>query len=99
MNKNQLLNGDKLIAEFIGEDNWSNLDKALYEANRFDLMKYSSSWNWLMPVVEKISDQKHWSINATIEWLNEKYEFDGFYCIQDLYKAVILHLKDKNETN
>lgn len=62
MNKEEILDGNKLIAEFMG---LSYCTKYTYEGwyknseynNRicdFDGLKYNTLWDWLMPVVEKI---------------------------------------------
>ena len=54
-----------------------------------DELQYHTSWDWLMPVVEKISDIKSWSINATLDWLSESQERDGLYNISDINKSVV----------
>ena len=59
---------NELIAEFMGVGKH-------YEAqssNQFN--QYHQSWDWLMPVVKKISDVKGWSLNSTLEWLSESQD-------------------------
>lgn len=65
MNKQEILEGNKLIAEFMdivpikgfnehtGKDYWyyNNSEMKDYEA----LPDYNFSWDWLMPVIEKIN--------------------------------------------
>ena len=46
MNSIEILEGNKLIAEFLNQKLPSNSD--------FDIYLYHSSWDWLIPVVEKI---------------------------------------------
>lgn len=64
MKKNEILEGNKLIAEFNG---LSYCTKYMYEGwyknsehnNRicdFDGLKYNTSWDWLMPIVMKIEE-------------------------------------------
>ena len=64
-------------------------------------LKFHSSWDWLMPVIDKISGIKNWSINATLDWLsasefNIQQESDGFYTIEDVYLAVVEFIKLTN---
>ena len=86
-----------LIAEFLGYSFngkfWLKNNRRLYDISaNFD-------WNFLIPIIEKISDEKHWSLNATIDWLSENYDFDGLYNIEDFYKAIVLYIKEHNESN
>ena len=59
--------------------------------------KFDTDWNWLMQVVEKISDIKHYSLNGTIDWLSESQDRDGLYNINDLYNACVEFVKWYNE--
>jgi hypothetical protein len=43
-----IIEGNKLIAEFMGVTYYQNMEITA------DLVQYHSSWDWLMPVVEKI---------------------------------------------
>lgn len=56
MKEQEIIEGNKLIAEFLG---WkilkgSNRMSVYMDALYQDDLNYHSSWNWLMPVVEKI---------------------------------------------
>ena len=113
MSKEQILENNKLIAQWmcywsVEDNNWVFISPRTGQGiiwnkevikNSEGNLSYNSSWAYIMTVIEKISNIKHWSVNSTIEWLNEKYEFDGFYCVEDLFRAVILYIKDKDETN
>lgn len=105
---------NKIIAEFIGlkpievfgsyivsKDHVSVNCKTELEAfNSFcKSTKYHSSWNWLMEVVEKIADVKHWSLNATLEDLSESQERDGLYTKADVYDACVEFIKWYNKQN
>ncbi len=51
----EIIEGNKLIAEFMGKTLYD--DKPFMPISmRTDGLEYDSSWSWLMPVVEKISD-------------------------------------------
>lgn len=62
MTHEEITNGNKLIAEFCEFQNtsigWFDSEEILSinGSNTFDELKFHSSWDWLMPVVEKISD-------------------------------------------
>ena len=43
--------GNKLIAEFMG---WKHHEDKSYDEYEMNNLKYHTSWDWLMPVVEKI---------------------------------------------
>ena len=52
MESDLILNGNKLIAEFMGETKTDYGKPAKYL--REDLIFYHSSWDWLMPVCKKL---------------------------------------------
>ena len=94
------MTNNKLIAEFMELE----VDNGLYcyttamDDYKTDTLYFHSSWDWLMPVMDKISGIKNWSINATLEWLsssefNIQQESDGFYTIEDVYLAVVEFIK------
>ena len=93
---------NELIAEFMGHDT--------YESNGYIMVRYSdnnertlqdthyhTSWDWLMPVVGKISDIKGWSLNSTLEWLSESQDRDGLYDIEGIFQAVVEFINQINK--
>jgi hypothetical protein len=56
MNKQEILEGNKLIEKFMGKEHdelcWKLLPKNIIHLPQY--FKYHLSWDWLMPVVEKI---------------------------------------------
>lgn len=77
MTQEEIFEGNKIIAEFMG-GNINNID--FYRD--FSGCEYYSSWNWLMPVIGKISnqceepDELDWVRNALLcNDINTAYEF------------------------
>lgn len=60
--------GNRLIAEFMGKTYHPNLEKI----SSINDLYYHSSWDWLMPVLEKIS-------RITIEWENSDDRTETYY--------------------
>ena len=58
MTQEEILQGNKLIAKFIGMKYDSNANVYEDDKNAYGLfsLKFHSSWDWLMPVVEKIEN-------------------------------------------
>lgn len=66
MTQEEILNSNKLIAEFVGAEKCNNNVYEIYNfpektkegLKSYDViyLEYHSSWDWLMPVVEKISE-------------------------------------------
>ena len=70
MQEQEIIEGNKLIVEFIGykfiEDGhqyWRLSDKHLLLENE---LKYHSSWDWLMPVVLKINTMDNFDYSVKI---------------------------------
>ena len=88
------MNDSKLIAEFMGvvfqdDENQYYDNNGLYIGEE---LHYHTSWDWLMPVIEKIMDMS----------FQEDGEYEDFYSIRDLipdigqtYKAVVEFIKEK----
>ena len=76
MTKEEIIEGNKLIAEFMGgvydsdvNEYWFYLNPpnwtSKFAPTTYEL-KYHSSWDWLMPVVEKIENDLKDSFNVDI---------------------------------
>ena len=98
---------NKLIAEFMGLPTEVFKPSAIinyyykehnsgtwYEEHE---LSYKVSWDWLMPVTEKISDIKGWSLNSTLEWLSESQDRDGLYDIEGIFQAVVEFINQINK--
>lgn len=72
------MENNKLIAEFMGWDN------GIIE------LKFHASWDWLMPVVEKI-EQVHEGVPQ------ELMNVSLFSTIYDVYKAVVKYIEWYNQ--
>ena len=77
---------NKLIAEFMEVDGFLSLSQ----------MEYHASWDWLMPVIEKIGSH---TLSSTIEMLAEYYykdgdNQDGLEGIEEFYKAVVFWIEN-----
>ncbi len=96
---------NKLIAEFMGftyeknigwYDNEMLMSQDVYDnqdGNCFDELKFHSSWDWLMPVVEKcfakqeeVSDDLSFKLNDALLETN----------IESLYRVVVEFIKQYN---
>jgi hypothetical protein len=53
MSNEQIAEGNKLIAEFM---NWVHSQDPATDAYEMERLKFHTSWDWLMPVVEKIGE-------------------------------------------
>ena len=91
---------NKLIAEFMGLDtkvfnsgllNYNN-NNVWYEEHE---LSYNVSWDWIMPVVQKIGDEYlNTPFDETYSHLTEQYE--NIWTIEDTYRAVVEFIKDQN---
>ena len=87
---------NKLIAEFMGMQHtdigWYDNDEVLQlQDNTFDDLEFHKSWDWLMPVVEKI-EQVHEGVPQ------ELMNVSLFSTIDDVYKAVVEFINQYNKT-
>lgn len=112
MKTKEIIEGNKLIAEFMGvtqkENNWYDgfeLHQAGLpfrcgaEGNGTHELKFDTSWDWLMSVVEKISSLS--KPNFTDEINRKRIEIfkkvDIFSTIEWVYKSVIEFIKWYNQ--
>ncbi len=82
---------NKLIAEFMGNGKEYEID-----INTKTLKSYHTSWDWLMPVVQKIGDEYlNTPFDETYSHLTEQYE--NIWTLKDTYNAVVEFVKEQNE--
>jgi hypothetical protein len=91
------MKGNKLIAEFMNvheimHDGYSEYD---FDDNTLDVvhennLKYHSSWDWLMPVVAKISRDEKYVEEEYREYLLDVVPYGH---IEDVYHAVICFIR------
>ena len=99
--------GNKLIAEFMGR--CGKVNKHLYWVNipsvkwvTVEQMQFHTSWDWLMPVVEKINEINILKISSNLGSLKMKvkgslYGIGVDNTIEDVWKIVVLFIKTYNE--
>jgi hypothetical protein len=101
MTEEEILEDNKLIAEFMGAEKSHfgdyliypiNTDKNAFGKTDYSDVKYHSSWDWLMPVLEKIRDMK----NESAEYMTQNSKVASALAtvrIWFVYKAVIEFIK------
>tara|TARA_R100000773_G_scaffold17822_1_gene16178 strand:- start:8438 stop:8728 length:291 start_codon:yes stop_codon:yes gene_type:complete len=87
---------NKLIAEFMqkGSEGFGLYD---YNGKHYKLyeLKFHTSWDWIMPVVQKIGDEYlNTPFDETYSHLTEQYE--NIWTLEDTYNAVVEFIKDQN---
>lgn len=112
MTEQQIIEGNKLIAEFMGL--WESEKGYLYNPQfergfKVDELQYDLSWDWLMPVVEKIEELNYdvnilggaWCIIKDVDpdrsEGEEIIDTSGLSKHQATYKACIEFIKWHNE--
>lgn len=96
--------GNKIIAEFMNEQDgvFVGLDEKFND--RFESIPYHASWNWLMPVVEKIegiknSDDYEVDIFSNCCDIGGKFEATGKTKIEATWRACIQFIQWYNNQN
>ena len=98
------MSGDnnKLIAEFMGLDSFKDSLASLHQGkinidvDVYEQAQYHISWDWLMPVVQKIGDEYlNTPFDETYSYLTEQYE--NIWTLEDTYNAVVEFIKEQNE--
>ena len=95
------MESNKLIAEFIGWTSCDSNDSTMYanpqdksDAWSTDEMRFNESWNWLMPVVSKITRDEKYIDNDYREHLLDIVPYGH---IEDTYDAVVEFIKTHND--
>ena len=107
------MKNNKLIAEFMGMTYHHNDNSVMIQMTSqgneivpIDSMGYDTSWDWLMPVVEKIEGLRDENGNAyrfTIDMCNAQIEetnieiLGGAFKIDTTYKAVVKFINHINK--
>jgi hypothetical protein len=88
---------NKLIAEFMGTEWHKDFFKDVCIISSSNISyKFHSSWDWLMPVVQKIGDEYlNTPFDETYSHLTEQYE--NIWTLEDTYKAVVEFIKDQKD--
>lgn len=99
MNEGEITKGNKLIAEFMGGEICGNKVEVVMQeselgpivTNRVAELKYHSSWDWLIPVVEKIEEPCNFpdgtikeGVDVIIRYRNCKIEYSDEDRMYDL---------------
>ncbi len=106
----ETLQNNKLIAEFMGFQytsiGWYDADESLNLVgdNTFDVLRFDSDWNWLMPVIRKIEELGN-DVLITTNYIQIAFDKgEQFIVIDDLnikidsvYDAVVEFIKWYNE--
>ena len=95
---------NKLIAEFMEVETSNGIVYQNNNTNEFHRIKYHESWDWLMPVVEKIEDMGCDVLitngECTISGDNDYYvESIGKSRRGATYDAVVEFINEYNKTN
>ncbi len=85
---------NKLIAEFMGVETTDGLVFQDNNTHEFHPIKYHTSWDWLMPVVEKILDLSFQDDGDAEDFYNVR---DCMPDINHTYKAVVEFIKEYND--
>jgi len=103
MTQEQILEGNKVIAEFMGKKLPTDeyvipIDGELNLCYWVDELRFHSSWDWLMPVVRKIVE---YCINESDDaFMSDEYtsilETVSLAVIEDSFKVVVEFIKCYN---
>lgn len=110
LTKEEIREGEKVISEFMGYETCTDPDHAddkCYQVpyakgyHRLHQMQHHASWDWLMPVVEKIEAIDHYSkvkIENNFCEINGEDELSAVADnkIESVWNAVILFIKQYN---
>ena len=99
------MNDNKLIAEFMGLDSFKDSLASLHQGkinvdvDVYEQAQYHTSWDWLMPVVEKCLEKHNNLINGR-DVIDTSYSSIAqalqVVSLKETYKAVVEFIKEYN---
>jgi len=102
MKQNEILEGDKLIAEFMGmtssfDTYFCKSQKCHFEVNS---LNYHSSWDWLMPACKKFNDIKFEIETPKHELIcDDIIHYISSFQIEEVFIALVYAIKWHNSLN
>ena len=102
LTQEEIITGNKLIAEFITieiKDGWYYFDHPIIheaELAYFKNFRFHSSWDWLMPVVEKIEEMGHYTVMGIECYDSVKFDRKEVELYFSPNQSYLLHLKIQN---
>jgi hypothetical protein len=101
MNEQEIIEGNKLIADFMG---WQHHEDKKYDAHEMSNLKYHTSWDWLKPVVDKFMSIPPETFNydskgmSQLRTWKEKIKAISIYSnIMEVYNPLIEAIKWYNQ--
>lgn len=109
MNQQEITEGNKLIAEFMSKENpFHEGQYIVFDGFAYtpDEMKFNTSWDWIMPVIQKIFSMPFGDTPGLSGYFDrhmDEYSF-GFHCpIEFVFDKVVDFIKwynyQKNKTH
>ena len=94
MTQEQIVEGNKLIAEFMSDFILLTKDEAIVVRDRKTLC-FHSSWDWLMPVIDKIRSMNEYSgfVDHTSSIVDEGGVYINTKFIENTWKDVVEFIK------
>ena len=107
MKANEIIEGNKLIAEFMGVDvdSYTSYAEELRKCYSESDLEYHSSWDWLMPVVDKLMSTKqcdmiiHAKNLVVISYGGKTFSYYEMSLIENVWIAVVEFIKWYNSQN
>lgn len=90
---------NKLLARFLGytqpHPDYPNSTYWYKEGEEpLTILLFDTNWDWLMRVVEEISDILRYSLNATLDFLSDEQGLDGLCTRKEVYKACVEFVRE-----
>ena len=95
---NKIEDQNKLIAEFMGVETTSDATNSMYHYEGDSIgreLQYHTSWDWIMPVVMKISRKIDKPLDEVVSLLTEVGS-DNIWGVKSLHNAVVEFIKEYN---